>query len=82
MPDCPVCNITLGMWERGLICPVCYEIYSFDEAKDFNGFDLGEIVQAVDLYNTLLGSGMLGPGQNKIEFAEDALIISRLGDIY
>jgi hypothetical protein len=70
------------MWERGIICPECMHIFTFERAKTLEEFDPDEVCKAIELFELLGSLGMLGPGKNRVEFTEVGMIIERMGDIF
>lgn len=82
MPKCPKCKVTVGMWERGFICPNCMTLFSFDEGHALEGYDLEEVCYFIDLFQLLEGSHLLAQGANRVTLRDDCVEIDRLGDLF
>jgi len=77
MPECPKCHITTGMWERGFLCPNCHDIWTHDEVMLFKGYDIEVVVWAIEMMDKLMALHLLGPGENRVEFHDDFLMVER-----
>lgn len=75
MPECPECKITLGMWERGLICPKCMSLYNFREVRFFKGYDYQTLVDTHELMLALLEEDALQLGHNQVTITDHSITV-------